>query len=249
MPNPAVISSNEPPSLSIVMLSGSGAVKMDTMMCLLMSCQVLAKHWVKYDFISVQGVTGVDNARNIAAEIFMQGNHSHMLMIDDDMGWSADLPLRMLKEGVDILGVPYLRKNIKNPRWTVNHPAPDADVMQGRPYLLKVDSVATGMMMVKRSVLEKLRPSVDKAILSQESPPIPLYFRHTIDDRGVMKSEDFSFCELARKAGVDIWAWVDEEIAHIGNYAYTGRYVDKLGDAAKDMVYAGPRIPLRVMLE
>lgn len=246
MPSPAVISSNKQPKLSIGMLSGSGSIKHDTMNSLIMSMQFLAAHGVEHDFITLQGVTGVDSARNILTEIFMQGTNSHLLMIDDDMAWAADLPLRMMREGLDILGVPYKRKNIKNCRWTINHPIPDIEVMESKPYLMKVTSIGTGMMMVKRRVFETLKTFCESAIVSEERPAIPLYFRHTIDKAGKLKSEDFSFCEKARSSGVDIWAWVDEEIAHIGNYAYIGRYSDVIGS---EMKYEGERLPLRVMLE
>ena len=235
-----------PPKVSIAMLCGSGSVKMDTMNCLIQTMNQLSVMGVEHDYIALQGITGVDSARNIATSMFMERDYSHLMMIDDDMAWSSDLVYRMLRQNLDVLGVPYLRKNIKNSLWTVNHPVPDVELMDGRPYLMKVSSVATGLMMVKRTVFERLRDKVDHAIISEEKPPIPLYFRHTIDAKGKLKSEDFSFCELARGNGIDVWAWVDEETAHIGNYAYRGRYSDIVG---KDMAYGGPRLDLKIMLE
>lgn len=243
MPNPVLIEGPKNPRISFAMLCGSGSVKHDTMNSLIMSLQWCAQQGIEYDFITVQGLTGVDSARNVITDMFMQRGYSHLCMIDDDMAWAADLPVRMLKENVDIIGVPYKRKNVKNCRWTVNHPTPNVEVMEGRPYLMKVDSLGTGMMMIKRTVFEKL--DVEQAFLSEERPPIKLYFRHTIDKNGKLKSEDFSFCERARDAGFDVWAWTDEEIAHIGNYAYTGRYSDVIGGEG----YKGNRLDLRVMLE
>lgn len=233
-------------SLSVALLCGSGSVKHDTMNSLIMSRDFLSSQRVKHDYITVQGVTGVDSARNILTDIFMRGDASHMLFVDDDMAWASDLPFRMLSEGLDILGVPYKRKNIKNCRWTVNHPLPEVALMEGKPYLMRVDSLGTGMMMISRRAFEKLEPFTEKAIISEERDAVPLYFRHTIAPNGKLRSEDFSFCELARSNGIDCWAWVDEEIAHIGNYAYTGRYTDVIGDG---FGYDGERMPLRIMLE
>lgn len=232
--------------LSIAMLCGSGSVKHDTMNSLIMSRDFLSSQKIEHDFLTLQGVTGIDSARNIIADMFMSRDFTHLIMVDDDMAWAADLPFRMLQENLDILGVPYKRKNIKNCRWTVNHPIPTVGLMEGKPYLMRVDSLGTGMMMIRRNVFEKLAPVCDKAIISDERPAIPLYFRHTIDANGKLKSEDFSFCELARANGFDVWAWIDEEIAHIGNYAYNGRYSDVIGF---NDGYAGQRMPLRVMLE
>lgn len=234
------------PKLSIAMLCGSGSVKHDTMNSLIMSMQHLQSVGVVYDYITLQGVTGIDSARNLITDMFLQRDFTHMLMIDDDMAWSADLPFRMLRENLEILGVPYKRKRVKNCRWTVNHPVPDVALMDGKPYLMRVDSIATGMMMVRRSTFEKLAPFTERAIISEDKPPINLYFRHTIGSNGKLRSEDFSFCELARSNGIDVWAWTDEDIAHIGDYAYTGNYntdIVQLGE------YDGPREPLRVMLK
>lgn len=232
-------------SICLAMLCGSGSVKHDTMNSMIMTVQNLVARGIKYEYITVQGVTGVDSARNIITDLFLAGDCEFILMIDDDMAWAADLPARMMKERLGILGVPYLRKNKANPRWTVNHHPVNVDVMQGREYLMRVDSIATGMMMIHRDVFVALRASTQCAIVSESKPPIPLYFRHTVDNGGKLKSEDYSFCEAASKAGIDVWAWVDEPIAHIGNYAYTGNYRDAINGVA----FGGNREPLRVMLE
>ena len=243
MPNPVLIEGPKNPKISFGLLCGSGSIKHDTVNSLIMSMQWCAAQGIEYDYITLQGVTGVDSARNILADIFMQRDYTHLMLIDDDMAWAADLPVRLLQQNLDIVGVPYKRKNVKNCRWTVNHPIPNVEVLQGREYLMKVDSLGTGMMMVNRRVFEALRP--DEAIIQDDKPPIKLYFRHTIDKNGKLKSEDFSFCESARSAGFDIWAWTDEEISHIGNYAYTGRYSDVIGGSK----FEGDRLPLRLMLE
>ena len=244
MTESAVLQSIPNPKISFALLCGSGSVKHDTMNSLILSLQQCAIQGIEYDLITIQGLTGIDSARNIITDMFLQrGFASHLMMIDDDMAWAADLPIRMLRENVDIIGVPYKRKNIKNCRWTVNHPIPDVEVMKDKPYLMKVESIGTGMMMVNRRVFDNL--NVEKAFITEEKPPIGLYFRHTIDKNGKLKSEDFSFCEKARDAGHTIWAWTDEEIAHIGNYAYTGRYSDVIGGGT----YEGKREQLRIMLE
>ena len=232
-------------SICLAMLCGSGSVKHDTTNSLIMTIQDLIAKGIAYEYVTVQGVTGVDSARNIITDLFLAGDCEFMLMIDDDMAWAADLPARMMKERLGILGVLYLRKNKTNPRWTVNHDPVNVDVMQGREYLMRVDSIATGMMMIHRDVFAAQFSCTRTAIISENKPPIPLYFRHTIDADGRLKSEDYSFCERARKAGIDIWAWIDEPIAHIGNYAYTGNYRNVINGAAFD----GKREPLKVMLE
>jgi hypothetical protein len=50
------------------------------------------------------------------------------------------------------------------------------------------------------------------------------FFDTSIDpDNGVLLSEDFHFCKLARDNGYEVWAapWVT--LTHAGSYLFTGR--------------------------
>lgn len=250
---PAIISSSEvvgqQPKVFISMLSGSGTVKIDTLASLIMTIQQFILHKVRYELGLLAHITGVDSARNVNAEIFMQTDCTHMLMIDDDMAWAADLPLRLLKENVDIIGVPYRTKNIKNDRWTARHTEGEQHCMSAdKLYLMKMNALGTGMMLVRRNVFEALKPNVEHASMGDKDQPVAQYFRHGIIN-GKIRSEDFMFCEIARQSGFDVWAYVDEEIAHIGPYAYIGNYADKLDTDETKFRYQGDRVPLRVMLE
>lgn len=254
MTNPSAISGDETgslqPKLFISLLCGSGSVKIDTLSSLIMTIQHLILHKVRYELGLLANITGVDSARNINAEIFTQKSDcTHMLMIDDDMAWSADLPLRLLRENVDIVGVPYRTKNIKRERWTARHTEGEQHCMSAdKLYMMKMNALGTGMMLVKRNVFEFLKPKVEHAEMGDNNQPVAQYFRHGIID-GKIRSEDFMFCEIARAAGFDVWAYVDEDIAHIGNYAYTGNYADKLDTDETKFRSGHEKISLRMMLE
>lgn len=250
MTNPLVISSPAQTKVFISMLSGSGSVKIDTMASLIMTIQNFISHKIRYELGLLAHITGVDSARNISTEIFMKSDCTHLLMIDDDMAWASDLPLRLLSENVDIVGVPYRTKNIKRERWTARHTEGEQVCLnENRLYMMKMNALGTGMMMVKRNVFDVIKPTIEHAEMGDNNQPVGMYFRHSIVD-GKVRSEDFMFCELARQQGFDVWGYVDEEIAHVGNYAYTGNYADKLeGEGTVKFRYAGKREALRVLLE
>lgn len=260
MSNPAVISGfaepAEPvkpiePKVFISLLSGSGSVKIDTMSSLIMSIQWMIQNRIRYEIGMLAHITGVDSARNISTEIFMQTDCTHMLMIDDDIAWAADLPIRLLQENVDIVGVPYKTKNVKRPRWTARHTVDEQHCISAdRLHMMRLDGLGTGMLLVRRGVFETLKATVPKAKFSDADKILSCYFQHEINpDTQQMQSEDFVFCRRAREAGYLIWGYVDEEIAHIGNYAYTGNYADMLDTDETKFRYNGVRQPLRVILE
>jgi len=56
------------------------------------------------------------------------------------------------------------------------------------------------------------------------------YFRVVADEEtGTEKSEDYVFCEMARKAGYQVWCDVDltKEIGHIGQQIFKVQQVEK----------------------
>ena len=50
-----------------------------------------------------------------------------------------------------------------------------------------------------------------------------------IKETGQIIGEDFAFCKRFRDIGGRIYALVDSEIAHHGNYPFRGRFIDECG--------------------
>ena len=82
-----------------------------------------------------------------------------------------------------------------------------------------------------------------------------LFFRHElVDDEMVggitYMGEDYWFCKQAREAGFDIWAYVDEDLAHIGNYAFRDNYRNHAEKDTKDsFAYPGAKVPIRILMD
>lgn len=209
----------------------TGKVDINYHTSMLMTMKYLGENRIQHMF-NYAVSTGVDAARSKHATEFLTTECTHLMMIDDDMAWAPDLIARLISEDVDIIGVPYRRKIVHPVSFTARHSF-DIDYKQSRPYLVKVDGISCGMTLVKRSVIEKLAPKAPKIRYNKEGPDVSMIFRHEFVDDEYLESktymsEDYKFCRDAREAGFEIWAYVDEEVAHMGTVAFRGKYADML---------------------
>ena len=194
----------------------------------------------------------IDWARSQMATRFLENpEYTHLLFVDDDMAFAADLPFRLLCENLDVVAVPYRRKQ-RAVKFNIRHGV-RVETIPGRPYLAGVDSIATGMMMIQKQVIEKLADKVPEFLYTDRGDKGRLFFRHQlVDDEMVggvsYMGEDYYFCKLVRDNGMKVWAYVDEPIAHIGTYAFEGNYKEWAEKGSSvDFSYAGPRQPLRLI--
>lgn len=239
------------PSIFISTPCYSGKVDLNYHVSMLMAMKFLGENRIPHMF-NYAVSTGVDAARSKHATEFLDTPCTHLMMIDDDMAFPADIIGRLLSEDVDIIGVPYRRKTVNPVRFTVRH-TKDIIYKENRPHMVEVEGIGTGLMLVKRKVFESLLPSTPAIRHTPDGPITQMFFRHEFIDDGLIgsktyMSEDYNFCRLAREAGYKIWAYVDEDVAHMGGVAYRGNYADVLEDGNdKNLRYSGPRMKTRLV--
>jgi hypothetical protein len=220
------------PYLMIATPCKDGTVDLNYALSLTATCQVLTHAGIKYQMAHVC-TSSIDNARNILATLFVKSECTHLLFVDDDMAWASDLPLRMLNENVDIVGVPY-RKKKAEPEFTISHSREVASI-EGRPWMMLADGLGMGMTLIARRVFDALVDEVPSyhCYSSELNRPQSMFFRHQLvsDKDGMMKyeSEDFHFCRLAKAKGFEIFGYIDENVPHIGRKAFSGAYSDYIG--------------------
>jgi len=117
------------------------------------------------------------------------------------------------------------------------HPL-ESECVLGKP--VKLDKAGTGLMMVQRSVFERLDSTYDLKYYPDHSDTqfqteriISAYFNCIIDQDKRFLSEDYYFCDLCKKAGIDIWGLVYVNAVHIGNYSFSGDLIEQLIHRAK----------------
>jgi hypothetical protein len=148
-----------------------------------------------------------DHARNAGCEKVLELDFQWLFFLDDDVIPPSDTILRLMSHNKPIVsGIYYrrsppilpvmLNKTSEGKKWISEYKVPD---------LLEVDFVGAGCILIHSDVFRKIsRPWFEWKVDRYDLP---------IEDR---LSEDFSFCELARKSGYKILVDTSIHCRHIG---------------------------------
>jgi hypothetical protein len=196
----------------------------------------------------------VTQGRNLCASAFMNSDAEYMLFIDSDVEFTTRSVMRLMKSPHDVSLIPYPIKQKTDAKFrkdfetrpdddinTMGHlfPIEIPDTKDIRPVdgYIEVIKGPTGMMMIKKSVFEKLKEHYKELVIKQktlmngELIDRPNYYNffdtYWSPSKKTYMGEDFYFCQLWRAIGGKIFALCDEEISHIGEYKYTGKVKDE----------------------
>ena len=127
---------------------------------------------------------------------------THILFVDDDQSFSSaevNPLMKLLEEDKDIIGADYNYRRL--PLESVTTPLTERS--EG---LFRCKGLATGFMLIKTSVFQKL-----------EQP----WFSFEKDAEGeLLMGSDEYFCEKAIAEGFEVWCDPSIVVKHIGTYAY-----------------------------
>ena len=196
----------------------------------------------------------VTQGRNLCASAFMNSDAEYMLFIDSDVEFTTRSVMRLMKSPHDVALIPYPIKQKTDAKFrkdfetrpdddinTMGHlfPIEIPDTKDIRPVdgYIEVIKGPTGMMMIKKSVFEKLKEHYKELVIKQktlmngELIDRPNYYNffdtYWSPSKKTYMGEDFYFCQLWRAIGGKIFALCDEEISHIGEYKYTDKVKDE----------------------
>lgn len=160
--------------------------------------------------IQIGGYTA--HNRNKLVQTAQEQNASHIMFIDADQTFPASGIQRLLDHDKDIVGGLYNTRGSYDDNGqlisTVKVAGPDGEPTSSNKVpsqLFKCFAVATGFMLIKMSVFEKI--------------PKP-YFVAWETAEGDHRTEDVEFCRVAGKQGFDIWCSPSIPIGHIGQKIY-----------------------------
>lgn len=166
---------------------------------------------------------------NLMAKARTNPAATHYMFIDSDIRFSETAIFQMLAENVDIISAAYPKKSLP-----VQYAINLKQQTKIRGNLFTVDTAATGFLMYKKEVWEKLIAAhpdtkyVDDiglgAAASGEKYEDHMYniFASDIDQNGHLLSEDWWFSRLCDKLGYDIWVHGGINLSHIGAYEFKG---------------------------
>lgn len=199
----------------------------------------------------------ITKARNILVEGFLKSDASHMLFLDADLGFESDDIIKMIQADKDLIGGQYAKKKIN---WDVvkrvvqevpNIPSPHINAVIAESTFrpigdqlsfridepVEVESIATGMMLIKREVFEKMAAALpeikiisggsetmDPKTMTRITDPhreAHAYFDVSIDpNTRAYTSEDFTFCKRWRQIGGKVYLAPWTRTVHVGTYEY-----------------------------
>lgn len=131
-----------------------------------------------------------------------------LLFVDTDVSFQPDALNKLLEQDKDIIAAPYNHKRLpieSTARMYDKEDKPLAHSYKATDKPFKVSAAATGFMLIKMSVFDKLKKP---------------YFFFEYKDGDNFIGEDIYFCKMARKAGFDIWIDPRIPVRHYGDYAY-----------------------------
>lgn len=168
--------------------------------------------------------------RNIILSFWydMMPDSTHLLFVDDDMGFPAQCVLDMLSFGEPVVGAMYRKKQLAYDWAASGLPLGEAE-FRGRSFL-EVEGIGTGLLLIRRdaitTMIEKFPELIrDHMLIAdfQQCKRTLGFFDQIMSEKGKV-AEDISFCRRFRETGGKVWANLNHEIVHVGNHEFRGCY-------------------------
>jgi predicted O-methyltransferase YrrM len=161
----------------------------------------------------------IDDARNRTVRDFLSGPGTDLVFMDADQGWSGEEVARLLAYDRDVVGGVPRHKHAEE-----TYPVLPLPQAQAAPDgLLEVASIGTGLLRIRRAVLERLAAAADSYREHEEpdGPAVPVIFERQIA-RGKRVSGDYVFCAKWRAVGGSLWFDPEMHISHVGETVWPG---------------------------
>lgn len=195
------------------------------------------------DFIGNESL--IERARNLFVARFLQSEATHLLFIDADIGFRPQSVIKLLEADKDLSTGVYSKKSFDWDTIANKLRAGDTEPVyqmgldfniniantteQVEDGMVRVLDSATGFMLIKRAVLEKMTETYREElhcvndIMGQNIKEYVAIFACMIDPKTKrFLSEDYSFCRRYQALGGEIWADLTNPLAHIGTNVFAG---------------------------
>jgi len=188
-------------------------VRTETLSSIIKLVKHLTQKKLPNRFLFVKG-TYIHDSRNKIVEMAKEMKATHLMFIDGDMYFEPGEFDKLLSLDKDVVGCHYNGRSfpltstiiLRDPRGKKIRD--EQFVMPKEPF--KAYALATGFMLIKMSVFDKLKE--------------PYFFHEWIgddpDNSNKQLGDDVYFCDRVNKAGMEVWCHPDVVMKHIGSYYY-----------------------------
>jgi hypothetical protein len=229
----------------------NGTVKTGYMKSVIGTMADLAKRGISSAFLTEEG-SHLAYQRNVLADRFLKSAATHIFFVDSDILLSPNLCSQMLTNDKPIIGAVYPQKTLNLNRietalksglsireafplgftWVThfgNHSCESLDVRQ-------VELMGLGAVLIKRSALELM---ISNSAARQDTAAGMYNFfgerpQNVMAERPSLRGEDFSFYQRwTIDCGQKLYALINAEISHLGDFGYGGNYSEALSANAR----------------
>ena len=164
--------------------------------------------------VAERGYTVAEN-RNYCVVQAQRNGSDYLLFIDDDMTFLPNTLEEMLTHKKEVVGVNSYSRclplsstvGLMDKEGKYMHPDKHMEWEMKIPEkLFKAYFVGAGILLIDMKVFDKIKKPYFEFVMGE--------------DGNIIHGEDGSFCDKAKKAGVDIWCDPQIEVFHLGEYAY-----------------------------
>ena len=223
----------------------------------------LCKANVKHELHYLPNESLIPRARNRFGTMMLEGNFTHLLFLDVDIGFNARDIISLIALDKDIIALPYSAKDFD---WAkivkaVQKGITDPEVLRhcaGRPIInahedtkfevteaVQFPQLGTGILLSKRKVFEKMAEDPERKykLMNNEAGSLKNDYAYEFFRCGInpktryFDSEDYRYCLDAKELGFETWLWPNCVTTHTGSYAF---YMDIGTQAALDIDLTAP---------
>lgn len=177
---------------------------------------ILGEKGIDCQFLVVEGEAAITRGRSNIASAFLKSKCKTLAMIDADILIEAEDFLKLYKMNKPIRGAAVALKTTDHSERlnvVVNDKRKTRSQMPDSPFI--VQYLGGAVMLVERAVIKKLS-SLKKLQYNDEiNGPGAHIFQERIVD-GTLLTEDFAFCELAKRHGFSTWCDPSIIVSHFG---------------------------------
>jgi hypothetical protein len=163
-------------------------------------------------------------SRQMLAETALSQGATHLLWIDSDMDFPADMLLRFLQFDHPIVGINAMAR--RDPWRNTAQSAPNVPLVTtpNSNGLERVYRTGFGVMWMEASILGQM-----------EKPWFPFKW---MPELGVFRGEDYGFCEKAKELGYEIYIDHDisKQVYHVGQFGYNPQMAAISADTLAEIV-------------
>jgi len=185
---------------------------------------VLAKEGIAVDLCHIAEHCHVDDARNAMVREFLMSDATHLVFIDNDVGFYPDSLVKLARHEKDMVaGVYPLKEEEEGYPIRVGS---GVDLQADENGLVEVEGLPTGFLKISRSCLEKMvaeygdRKFYGRGQSHQDIPHVILFERTY--QNGVRYSGDYAFCEKWKAIGGKMYVDPEMYFTHSGTHEWSG---------------------------